>query len=122
MILSILPSLLSWQQISPLLIRLTLGLVLLVESYRSVRRDSKKPATKALHLVEGLAGLLIVIGLWTQLSALFVAVDLVFRLIGKIKRKAFLTDGVNYYLLLLVMALSLLVTGAGAFWAFDMPL
>ena len=74
-----------------------------------------------LGIIEGVAGILLVIGLWTQVAALVVFVDLVIRLVERIMKKAFLTDGVNYYLVLLVMAISLMVTGAG--WiAFDLPL
>jgi uncharacterized membrane protein YphA (DoxX/SURF4 family) len=76
---------------------------------------------KAIGIIEGVAGILLVIGLWTQVAALVVFVDLVIRLVERIMKKAFLTDGVNYYLVLLVMAISLMVTGAG--WiAFDLPL
>lgn len=119
--LSLFPSLLSWQEASPLVIRLVLGAVLIHWAYRGLRASGAAAQLKALAVVEGLAGIMLVVGLWTQLAALVAAIDLLVRLIGRIMKKSFLTDGVNYYLILLVLSLSLLVTGAG--WlAFDLSL
>lgn len=121
MILSVFPSLLSWQQLSPLLIRMTLGGIFIFWSYKTFFKTSPDSKQKAVGIIEGVAGILLVLGLWTQVGALTIAIDLVVRLYQKIMAKSFLTDGVNYYLILLVLALSLLFTGAG-FVAFDMPL
>ncbi|MFA6404596.1 MAG: hypothetical protein WCW03_01185 [Candidatus Paceibacterota bacterium] len=123
--LSIFPSLLTYEQLSPFLIRLSLGAVFLFWAYRSFRANKSSNNvslnTKIIQIIEGLLGIMLIIGLWTQLAALIILIDLIVRLIDRIRGKAFLTDGVNYYLLLLIMAISLLVTGAG-FFAFDMPL
>ena len=119
--LSVFPSLLSWSQISPLLIRLALAAVFLHRSYRGFR-DSRAPSRdKAVAIVEAVSGILLVIGLWTQVAALAIAIDLVIRLVDRAGKRALLTDGVNYYLILLVLSLSVIVTGAG-FLAFDYPL
>ncbi len=119
--LSVFPSLLSLQLLSPLLIRLILGLVIIFEAYRVYSKRSISLQQKTLSIVEALSGILLIIGLWTQVAALFIVIDFIVRLAYKIKNKSFLTDGVNYYLILLVLAISLLFTGAG-FLAFDMPL
>ena len=119
--LSTFPSLLSWSQFSPFLIRITLGTILIFWAYRVLADKSIDSQNKIIGIIEAISGIMLVIGLWSQIAALIVTVDLVIRLVGKIRNKAFLTDGVNYYLVLLVMALSLMVTGAG-FWAFDLPL
>ena len=119
--LSLLPSLLSWNQLSPFLSRVTLGVVLIFWSYRAFKDKSLSTPEKAFGYVEGVTGILLVIGLWTQGAAIVACIKLVGCLIGKIRRKQFLTDGVNYYAILLVMALSLLLTGAG-FFGFDLPL
>ena len=119
--LSVFPSLLSLQQLSPLLIRLILGLVIAFEAYRVYSKGSISLQQKSLSILEAIAGILLIIGLWTQIAALFVAIDLIIRLAYKIKSRNFLSDGINYYLILLVLAISLLFTGAG-FLAFDMPL
>lgn len=119
--LSLFPSLLSWSQLSPTLIRIVLGAVLLYQSYHELRSGKVSTTTKAVGVIEALSGILLFIGLWTQLAALVIVVDLIIRLILKAKSRAFLTDGVNYYLLLLVLAVSLIFTGAGL-WGFDLPL
>jgi uncharacterized membrane protein YphA (DoxX/SURF4 family) len=119
--LSAFPYFLSFSQLSPLLIRLTLGGILIFHAYRVLKNSATAPRKKIVACIEALSGILLVIGLWTQVAALIVIVDLVVRLFEKIQKRAFLTDGVNYYVILLVLAVSLLVTGAGML-AFDLPL
>ncbi len=118
--LSLFPALLSYQQLSPFLLRIILGAIFLFAAYRSLRGGSSNDK-KVVAAIEALAALLLVIGLWTQAAAAIITIDLVARLIGRIREKAFLTDGVNYYLILLAIAISLLLTGPG-WWAFDLPL
>jgi len=119
--LSLFPSLLTWSLVAPFLLRIVLGAVLLHWVYVSMKDPSVSAKAKFLGVIEGLAGILFVIGLWTQAAALLAVVDLFARLIGRAARKAFLTDGINYYLILFAIALSLLFSGPG-FWAFDLPL
>lgn len=122
--LSIFPSLLSWQLVSPLIIRLTLASILIFWSYRSFAKYKKEEPDinkKVVRLIESLCGLLLIVGLWTQLVALIIIIDLIIRLYNKYTDKALFTDGINYYLILLVLAISLLFTGPG-FIAFDLSL
>ena len=119
--LSLFPQLLSWSQISPFLIRIALGVVFVYWAYVEFRHNKRNAYWKLLGLVELATGVLLVIGLWAQLAAAVAAIDLIIRLIERATKRAFLTDGVNYYLLLLIMALSILVTGAGL-WGFDFSL
>ncbi len=119
--LSAFPTLLSYNQLSPFLIRIALGAVFVYRAYKILRNTNSEAKLKAQGLVEGISGVLLVIGLWTQVAALVVIIDLLIRLVTKVRTKAFLTDGVNYYLVLLVMAISLIVTGAG-WYGFDLPL
>jgi uncharacterized membrane protein YphA (DoxX/SURF4 family) len=121
MTLSLFPSLLAWGGLAPFLIRLALGAVFIVWSYAGIKNRSAGSADKIISIVEGVAGLLLVIGLWTQGVALFTVIDLLVRIAGKIKNRQFLTAGVNYYLVVIVLALSLLFTGAGMF-SIDLPL
>lgn len=118
---SVFPSLLSWSELAPFLLRLTLGAVIIYSGYSALRSKNENPTEKLIGIVEILASILLVIGLWTQLAALVVAIDLVVRLAFKVKNREFLTNGVNYYLILLIIALSLLVSGAGLL-AFDYKL
>lgn len=122
--LSLFPTLLSWSELSPFLIRLTLGAIFIYWSYRAFRKrgeDAHNTENKLAALLEGIIGILFVIGLWTQATAIVAGIDLIVRLIRKIMARSFLSGGVNYYLILLVLCVSLLVTGAGL-WAFDIAL
>ncbi len=119
--LSLFPTLLSWEELAPLLIRLVLGAIFIYWSYKRLSDKSGSGRSKAIGAVDGILAVLLVIGLWTQLAAIIVAIDLIVRIIKKVTEKAFLTQGVNYYLVLLVLAISLIVSGAG--WvAFDLGL
>ncbi len=120
---SIFPSLLTYSQFGPFLIRLVLGITLAYFGYEKIRNNgtSSGSNTKLYGAVEIFISIFLVIGLYTQLAALLNAVILVIKLGFKARDKKFLSDGINYYILLLIMAISLLFTGAG-FFAFDLPL
>lgn len=118
--LSIFPDALAFQGFAPLLLRITLAAVMLYWGYNKVKskKSTQETVFGALELVTGIC---LFVGFLTQIAALITVFILGGRLWKKIEQKAFLTDGVNYYLILLVIALSLIVTGAG-FFAFDLPL
>ena len=119
--LSAFPYLLSFQQLSPVLIRLTLGGIMLYWGYKGLRDPKQSGQMKIADVLEILIGIAFVIGLWTQVAALVAAIGFIVCIVQKIRTKAFFTNGVNYMFILLVLALSLLVTGPGLF-AFDYPL
>ncbi len=119
--LSLFPSLYQYELVAPLLIRIVLGGVFLHWAYREMRTSSSGSTTKLVGIVEGIAGILLIVGFWTQGAALFALIDLIVRTFGRMQKRAFLTDGINYYLILLVLAISVLVLGAGLL-AFDLPL
>ncbi len=118
--LSLFPSLLALEGFAPLLLRLTLGAVFIAWAYRDFKA-SPSTRDKVWIVVYDIIAISLIIGLYTQLSALASAIILGSRLFKKIREKAFLTDGVNYYLILFIISLSLLLTGPG-FIAFDLPL
>jgi uncharacterized membrane protein YphA (DoxX/SURF4 family) len=113
--LSIFPSLITYQELGPFIIRVTLGITLAYFGYRKIRGHGQSSGSNSVlyGAVEIIIALFLVIGLFTQLAALLNALILVIKLAFKAKEKKLLSDGVNYYILLLVMALSLLVTGGG---------
>lgn len=119
--LSLFPSLLSWGELAPFLIRITLGVVLVYWAYDAFHNSLSGTEHKVFGAIEGIAGILFLIGLWTQLVAIVISLYLIYLLIDKARSRSFMTDGINYYFILLVMSLSLIVSGAG-FFAFDLPL
>lgn len=112
--LSLFPLFLSWNLAAALVIRVALGAVYIFWSYRRLTDKTQATAkSRVVGILDAVIGVLLVIGMWTQLAALVIMVDLVVRIIRKALKGAFLTDGVNYYLLLLVLAFALVVSGAG---------
>ncbi len=112
---SIFPPLLSFSSLAPLLLRITLGLVFIFWSINKFKNE------KVVSILEGIIGATLFIGFATQLVALIAAIILGYKLVRKILAKSFFTDGVNYYFILFIISVSLIVTGAG-FIAFDLPL
>lgn len=119
--LSVFPSLLSWSQAGPLVTRLALAAVLIYWCYRTWRTTGSTTNARILASIQGLAGIFLVVGFMTQIAAIVVAVILISKLIKKSMGRTLFTDGINYYVLLLAIALSLIVTGPG-FFAIDYPL
>ncbi len=119
--LSLFPSLLAYEQLSPLILRVILGITVVYFGYRHTRRPSGGTNSKIQGILEIVIAAFVLVGLFTQAAALIIALALALKLIMKVRSRAFLTDGVNYYLLLLAIAISIMVTGPGWF-AFDVPL
>ena len=119
--LSLFPSLLSFGLFGPILLRLTLGVVIFFWGYKGVKSAATNPQKIAFAVLDIVVGALLVVGLFTQLGALIAAVILAVKLVNKARAKALFTDGVNYYFILFIIAVSLVFTGAG-FFAFDLPL
>jgi uncharacterized membrane protein YphA (DoxX/SURF4 family) len=118
--LSIFPSLLAFEGFAPLILRLTIGAVFGMWAYGKLKKRENSQDT-ILGIFEGSIAICFVIGFLTQLAALTSIIVLGSRLVQKVQQKAFLTDGVNYYLILLAISLALLLTGPG-FIAFDLSL
>lgn len=118
--LSIFPPLLAYSGFSALLLRLVLGIVLVLWSQKEYKKSAGERSVYE-SIIQGILGIFLIVGFLTQISALFTAIFLGFKLFKKIQRKAFLTDGLNYYLILFIISISLIFTGAGYF-ALDLPL
>lgn len=121
--MSTFPSLLAYSQYGHFIIRIILGITLAYFGYRKIRGNGTSSGSNSLlyGYVEIFISIFLIIGLFTQIAAIINALILAIKIGHKIKDKAFLTDGVNYYLLLLAMAISVIFTGSGAL-AFDLPL
>lgn len=128
---SIFPELLFLGLLGPLIIRVFVGVILLGWGYRRFLRRIREAGAMvppvhstslkmALGLVEVLVGLALIVGLYTQIAA--IAGGVLAILYFFLARRGIPTPGGRIaYAALLVMSLSLIVTGAGAF-AFDLPL
>lgn len=120
---SLFPYLLTYEQLAPFVIRIVLGITLAYFGYQKIKGRGTSSGSNSIvyGAIEMIIAVFLVIGLFTQLAALLNAVILVIKIGYKIRDKAFLTDGINYYVLLLAMAIAVIFSGAG-FLAFDLPL
>jgi putative oxidoreductase len=72
-------------------------------------------------LTEMIGGFFLIIGLWTQVSALLIAVISLGGLIIKLRNPDILRQTVDFYIFALVIAMSLMFSGPG-FFSVDLPL
>ncbi|MEK7568888.1 MAG: DoxX family protein [Patescibacteria group bacterium] len=133
---SLFPSLLDYQMLGVFLLRVTLGLIFVYFWYEKITHQrterihffeklGMKPAVLYFALTaytEGIAGTLLVVGLWTQGAAIATGTLMLLASILKFfKPNALPRNTIEFYIILSVVSFSLLFLGAGAF-AFDLPL
>lgn len=118
---SVFPSLFAFQLLAPFLLRITLSVVIFYWTVSNFKSRKLKTKDKIFNLIELIAGISIFIGAWMQVGALVVMIILAIRLYTKFRNKELFSNGINYYFILFIIALSLLLTGPGVF-AFDFPL
>ncbi len=135
--LSVFPTLLfsTYSLVVPLVFRIVIGLVFVWLGYRKITGDRNgqtnvsadlKPAmspswTWLVAVVEMVGGILLLIGLYTQVVALIFSIMLIPAIIGKYKKPEMISLSRGTLLLLLLVTASLLFLGPG-FYAFDLPL
>lgn len=132
--LSLFPYLLDFQFYGPAILRLALGTIFLVHGWQKLSGDKTqfagwlesmkfKPGkfwAWLVTLVEFLGGILLVIGLWTQLAALVLAIEFLVIIFWVQRGKPFV-GGREFDFLIFMALLALLVLGPGAL-ALDLPL
>lgn len=134
--LSLFPSLFDYSLLAIFALRVSLGLIFVWFAYTKIFRErteritffekiSLRPAVLFYTLVTGLelvAGVLLVLGLYTQAAALTVGVLMVLATFIKWQRPDALPyNTIEFYLLLAIVSFSLPFLGPGVF-AFDLPL
>ncbi len=128
------PDFLTFSFFAPLLLRLALGAWFLFIGYRNLRTKEALGGALAarfgkigryalwpLIMLEVALGALFIAGMWTQVAALFAALYTLKLLYFKKSAPLLAPQSRMFYLLVFIVALSLLLTGAGAF-AVDSPL
>lgn len=134
-VLSVFPDLLTYGLFAPLILRLTLGFILLYFALLKATSDraakisffeslGMRPGSVFVSLVGGIelvTGLFLIFGLYTQVAALASAAIMLAATIIKTRRRDALPNDIEFYILLLAVSVSLLFLGAG-FFAIDLPL
>ena len=106
--LSVFPELFNYSQIAPLLLRLSLGIVLIRIGYLTIFKTITKKE-KFVGGIQVIASVFLFLGLFTQIASLL-AIATVFNVNQKALK-----------LMIFVVALSLMLLGPGLF-SFDLPL
>ncbi len=129
------PELLTFALLGPLILRALLGLIFIdlgllkfrgeKESwYASFKTLGLRPASLFVPLyalLQIVGGVFLVVGLWTQIAALAFVIFTGIELYIEWQTRKILKRDIVFYILIFVISLSLLLTGAGAY-AIDIPL
>lgn len=129
------PDLLVYSTFGPLILRVVLGLIFLDLGVLKLKREKPQwtASLEALHLkpakaivtligiIEILGAIMLIIGLYTQVAALAFAIITALEFYIEYRDASLLKRNIVFYLLLLAISISLLLTGAGAY-AKDIPL
>lgn len=129
------PDLLTYSLLAPLILRVVLGFIFIDLGLLKLKGEKERwrATFEALYLrpadffvplyalLQIAGGILLIIGLWTQVAALMFVIFTGAELYIEWSAKEILKRDLVFYLLIFIISLSLLFTGAGAF-AFDIPL
>ena len=129
------PELLMYSLLGPFILRVLLGLIFIDLGLLKFRSEKERwlasfetlglrPTDLFLPLyalLQIVGGLLLLIGLWTQVAALAFVIFTSIELYIEWKAREILKRDMVFYILIFTVSLSLLLTGAGAY-AIDIPL
>ena len=129
------PVLLDYSLFAPFILRIVAGMIFIdlglvtfkterqrwIASLTALRIPKPQMALKILGLIEIIGGIMLVLGFYTQVAALILAILTWSEAYIEYKDPAILKRSLVFYSMLLAITLSLLLTGAGAF-AIDLPL
>jgi len=116
--LSLFPSLFVFSSLAPTLLRITVAFILVGIGYKTVRVGG---GSTFVGIVEILASLLILAGFLTQLGVIIALITIISIVVKNSRNYNRPEYFMGYNFLLIVILLSLLITGPGAF-ALDLPL
>jgi len=129
------PDLLTYSFFAPLILRVIAGLIFIdlgvllfrnerqrwLISLSTIKAPQPEITVKVLGVIEIAGGLMLILGLYTQIAALALALLTFAEAYVEYKDPAILKRNFVFYIMLLAILLSLLLSGAGAI-AFDLPL
>ena len=133
--LNVFPELLNYSLLGPFILRVVLGLIFIDLGALIFRSEKKRwiasfetiglrPAdffVPLYALIQIIGGIMLLVGFWTQIAALVFVIITGIELYIEWSARDILKRDFVFYILLFVISLSLLLTGAGAY-AFDIPL
>jgi putative oxidoreductase len=114
------PALLDYSLLAPFILRVVAGIIFLDFGILSLKKEPSK-LLKVAGIIEIVGGVLLILGLLTQVSALVLAILTFIEAYIEYRDPEILKMDFIFYILLLSITLSLLLSGAGSF-AIDLPL
>lgn len=129
------PELFTYSLLAPILLRVAAGLVFMnlgslklgkeragwINSFNFLNIRPAGFMVSLVGILESVGGVLLIIGAYTQITALILGVIALIEMLVEYKEESILKRDFVFYLLLTVICASLILTGAGL-WAVDMPL
>lgn len=129
------PDLLTYSQMAPFILRVVAGVIFIdlgillfkaererwVISLSTLKVPNPKVTVKILGIIEVTAGVMLILGAYTQIAALVLALLTFAESYIEYKDPAILRRNLVFYVMLFAIVVSLLLSGAGAY-AFDLPL
>jgi putative oxidoreductase len=129
------PNLLTFSLFAPLILRVVLGVILIdlgilkfksekprwIATFEGLGLRPSEALVSLFGLIEIIGGIMLVIGLYTQIAALMFVVLFAIEFYLEWTESTLLKRDLVFYVLCLGISLSLLLSGAGAL-AFDIPL
>lgn len=129
------PDLLTYSLLAPFILRVIAGLIFVnlgvllfkgekerwLTSLSVLRIPNPKIAIKILGIIEVAGGVMLILGLYTQVASFILALLIFCEAYVEYKDPLILKRNFVFYIMLLAIVLSLLLSGAGAF-AIDLPL
>lgn len=130
------PSLLTYGLLAPFILRVTLGFILINLGYLKLTKEkgrweiifkmlgvsrSRELGTTIIGLIEIIGGLMLIVGFYTQIAALVFVILNGLEMFIEYREETLMKRDLVFYVLIFMIALSLLFSGAG-FLAFDLPL
>ena len=117
------PDLLTLSFIAPLILRVFAGSYFIkqawIELIKHKRRKTNSP--RLTRILGAIGGVLLLVGFLTQVTSLFLILIVIFNIILRVKNKKIKENKLDFYILILGVLLSLVLSGAG-FLAIDLPL
>ncbi len=114
------PDLLAFSLLAPFLIRVSLGILFIIFGYYELKKRSGI-LTSSVTYLKIIGGLMLIVGLLTQISSLVLAIITFINIIIGFRNKSYSKDKIFLFIFIFIATISLLLSGAGIF-AIDLPL
>jgi len=129
MILNTFPDLLTYSVLSPFILRVVLGFIAMNLGYLKFGREKEawrklfetinfQPAryfVKIIALIELVGGFMLILGYYTQITAMVFALVFFCEMVLEYRDESLENRNLPFYILMFVISLSLIFSGAGAF-------